>query len=151
MANNTINHSDLECAVIARNYFDAYRSGQIQAGFEKFVLTSTKSDYAMFVNPSYKADPHDDTIRIFRCDVRKGSDGRSTTAGTAVELIYPREDDDEDKLWQAFEKFCATPPYYKKGGLIYHNGKSQTPVDNAWLKSVIREVMAEMESENSNS
>ncbi len=150
MANNqSPKYTDLQCASLVDKYFTNFRSGQIQSGFELFCATDGEN--CMFVNPSYQPDPDDENIRIFRCEVRKGSNGRSDSANNGITLVWPRTDETEDQLWRAFEKFCATPPYYKKNGIIYHNGKQQTPVDNAWLKSVIREVMAEMESETSNS
>lgn len=141
MAENNNHISDLQCAAIAQEYFDAYRSKQIQSGFVKFVCTD--GTHTMFVNPSYEPDPADENLRIFRCEVRRGADGRCNTAGTAVELVWPRSEEADEKLWQAFENFCATPPYYKKNGIVYHNGKQQTPVDNAWLKGIIREVLDE--------
>ena len=135
-------YTDLQCAAVAEHYYNEYRSKQIQSGFELFIATDGEN--CMFVSPSYQPDDEDIDLRIFRCEVRKGADGRSTTAGSGLTLVWPRTDEAEDQLWRAFERFCAPPPYYKKNGIVYYNGKQQKPVDHAWLKEVIREVINDM-------
>lgn len=135
-------YTDLQCAAVAERYYNEYRSKQIQSGFELFIATDGEN--CMFVSPSYQPDDEDIDLRIFRCEVRKGADGRCNTAGSGLTLVWPRTEEAEDQLWRAFERFCATPPYYKKNGIVYHNGKSQMPVDHAWLKEIIREVIEDM-------
>lgn len=108
----------LELSSVAREYYDSYRSSQIQSGFDKYVATD--GEHTMFVSAAY--EPETDDIAVFHCDVRRGANGYHGPSGTGVTLHRPQPPYEEQRLWHDFARFRDVPEYYTKGGKEYHHG-----------------------------
>lgn len=111
----------LELSSVAREYYDSYRSGQIQSGFDKYIATDGYN--VMFVSAAY--EPENDDIAVFHCDVRRG--GNATTgehvSGTGVSLHKPYPTDEQNQLWHEFARWRDSPAFALKNNREYRHGK----------------------------
>lgn len=114
----------LELSRIAREYYDNYRSRQIQSGFAMNVCTNGID--TMFVDSEY--DPQTPEEVIFMCDVRQGADARDGyTRGTGVHLFKTYFDSPEDPGHRKKDYFRTVPKFHVKSNLVFYNGKVYRP------------------------
>lgn len=109
----------LELSTVARNYYDDYRSMQIQSGFDKYIATDGEN--IMFVTAAY--EPENDDIVVFHCEVRRGANAYHQASGTGVSLHKPYPDEEQKQLWHEFARFRDNPAFYLKNNKEYTHGK----------------------------
>lgn len=114
----------LELSTIAREYYDDYRSKQIQSGFAMQICTDGEN--TMFVDCEYNPQTPDEVV--FMCDVRQGADARSGyTRGTGVHLFKTYFDNTEDPGERKIDFYRTVPKFHVKNNLVFYKGKVYRP------------------------
>lgn len=114
----------LELSTIAREYYDDYRSRQIQSGFAMQICTDGEN--TMFVDSEYNPQTPDEVV--FMCDVRQGADARSGyTRGTGVHLFKTYYDCEGDAGHRKIDFYRTVPKFHIKNNLVFYQGKVYRP------------------------
>lgn len=114
----------LELSTIAREYYDDYRSKQIQSGFAMQICTDGVN--TMFVDSDYNPQTPEEVV--FMCDVRQGADARSGyTRGTGVHLFKTYYDCQGDAGHRKIDFYRTVPKFHVKNNLVFFMGKVYRP------------------------